>query len=401
MSVQTNPRWTAFCYRCHQEREVQTRYDHGAQVLCDRCASQPHRKPSASGLAIDLAAERAQRADQIDSGYQLLSIDDLDQLPAPDWVITGFLPEGLSVLFGAPSTFKSFIALDLALSVAAGVPWAGRPVRQGYVVFVAAEGTSGLKQRKDAWIAAHDDKGVIDELRTHAHFLPLSVDLLDPTAAARLSAALTGVPARPALVVIDTMARGMTGDENSAKDVGRFIAAVDALPASARLVVHHTGKDGSSERGSGALRGAADMMARLKREEQSQRVELSCDKAPKDGPAWRSMTLATESACGSLVLKPVSPFDAEATAEENRRKRIIEALKEQPQTQTAVERAVGGKALLVRQTLERMATDGSVQMTKHGQRKLFELPRPTLGDGVGTRSDSVPADDRVPRGVSP
>jgi RecA-family ATPase len=51
--------------------------------------------------------------------------------------------------------------------------------------------------------------------------------------------------------VIDTLARSMAGgDENAAKGVGEFIAAIDRLRGDhAALVVHHTGKDGDRERG--------------------------------------------------------------------------------------------------------------------------------------------------------
>jgi RecA-family ATPase len=66
----------------------------------------------------------------------------------------------------------------------------------------------------------------------------------------------------PKLVVIDTFARAAVGgDENSAKDVGRVISVLDTIYRvhdCSSIVVHHSTKNGGSERGSGAIRGAAD-----------------------------------------------------------------------------------------------------------------------------------------------
>jgi hypothetical protein len=96
------------------------------------------------------------------------------------------------------------------------------------------------------------------------------------------------------LIVWDTMARSMIGgDENAARDVGLAIAAADYLAEphqAARLFVHHTGKNGEEERGSSALRGAADTLLALKPYEPG--LRLTCEKA-KDSEAfepWRCIS---------------------------------------------------------------------------------------------------------------
>src|ERR687883_1735228 len=60
----------------------------------------------------------------------------------------------LALLAGPEGTFKSFVALDLALSVAGGRPWQEHPVHQGPVVYISAEGSAGLRNRLEAWEAA-------------------------------------------------------------------------------------------------------------------------------------------------------------------------------------------------------------------------------------------------------
>ena len=117
-------------------------------------------------------------------------------------------------------------------------------------------------------------------------FLPEAVNLLDGVQVERVKHTLAELPEPPALLVVDTMARTMVGgDENSARDVGLFIAALDGQSVGTRLVVHHAGK-GGDERGSSALRGAADVIARVEREGLSPRVDVVCDKPPKDGVSW-------------------------------------------------------------------------------------------------------------------
>jgi RecA-family ATPase len=68
----------------------------------------------------------------------------------------------------------------------------------------------------------------------------------------------------PRAVVLDTLARCMgEGDENTAKDMGRFVTRCGAIErhfGCVVVVVHHMGKDASKGgRGSNALNGAADV----------------------------------------------------------------------------------------------------------------------------------------------
>jgi RecA-family ATPase len=192
--------------------------------------------------------------------FPLLSGDDLLRQPDLSWLIDGPVPaSGLSVLYGASGAGKSFLALELALCVATGLPWLDREVRSGLVVYIAAEGQAGLGPRYRAWLTA---RGL--ETAERIRFLTDAVDLRDGHEVDRVHRTLATLLERPRPLVVDTMARTMTGgDENAAKDVGQFIAAVDGLrEADAALVVHHSGKDGVGERGSSALRAAADLMPR-------------------------------------------------------------------------------------------------------------------------------------------
>jgi RecA-family ATPase len=64
------------------------------------------------------------------------------------------------------------------------------------------------------------------------------------------------------LAVVDTLARCFVGgEENSARDMGRFVAAADRLrtaTGAAALLLHHVSRHGGAIRGSTALPGALD-----------------------------------------------------------------------------------------------------------------------------------------------
>jgi hypothetical protein len=85
---------------------------------------------------------------------------------------------------------------------------------------------------------------------------------------------------RPVLIVFDTLARSLVGgDENSAQTMGIAVDSTERIKRETKaslLLIHHTGKNGSAERGSSALRGAADVMIACSGD--TGFVELKCDK---------------------------------------------------------------------------------------------------------------------------
>ena len=202
----------------------------------------------------------------------LKSLSELRKTPPPTFIVAPYLiDKSFAVLFGAPASYKSFLALDWALSVAHGCDWNGRPVEQGAVVYLALEGQTGLATRSEAW---HRDMGLEDsEVPFYAVTSPISmvednggdVELLVQAIEDGLGGIL------PKVIVIDTLARSFVGkDENSATDMGLFVRNVDLLREHfdcTVLVVHHSGKaTEKGMRGSSALRGAVDSEFELLRE---------------------------------------------------------------------------------------------------------------------------------------
>ena len=96
------------------------------------------------------------------------------------WLIKNLLPAlGIAVIYGHPGSGKSFLALDWALHIALGWDWQGRKVKQGLVIYVAAEGITGLRNRVEAFRRHHDVKGIPFAL------VPCAIDMQAPEADVR------------------------------------------------------------------------------------------------------------------------------------------------------------------------------------------------------------------------
>lgn len=177
--------------------------------------------------------------------FRLLSPEDLELLPPPQWLLPDRLPEGQTWMYGEPGSGKTFLALDWACSVAA---------KGLNVVYFVGEGVQGFARRVWAWKTNyHKD---ISTFRA----VPQAPHLLEPNSIETLRNTVEAVS--PSLIVIDTFARAAVGgDENSARDVGMAIDVLDTLWREMQvssLVVHHSTKYQGVERGSSAIRGAAD-----------------------------------------------------------------------------------------------------------------------------------------------
>jgi hypothetical protein len=196
---------------------------------------------------------------------RILTTKELLELPPPEWLIDGVVPKkALVVVWGAPGSYKSFLGLDWALSIATGQWWKGRAIKEaGGVFYVAAEGTSGIPKRIRSWSKSNQLKNL-----ERAMWLPEAVNLLIDLQYQALLRIVgeTG----PLLTVVDTLARSMVGgDENSAQDMGRLIERADNLKSAsggAVVLIHHSTKEGSSARGSGSLKGNVDVEIEVKKD---------------------------------------------------------------------------------------------------------------------------------------
>jgi len=215
--------------------------------------------------------------------FKLLTRAELHAMPDPEWIVPEVLAaDSFAVLYGAPGAAKSFMALDLACSIASGFTFHGALVKRGQVLVSVGEGLRGMKWREEAWTLAHSEADT-DALDRNLHILPRAVHLLEEREAdmfintAEYIAQTSDEPLR--LVIIDTLARAMVGgDENSAKDMGMAVDVCERIrraTGATVLAVHHSGVEGTRERGSTSLRGAADTSIMMQKEENGNNIIFS------------------------------------------------------------------------------------------------------------------------------
>ena len=193
-------------------------------------------------------------ADQAE-GYHFLNEDEQDALPPPIWLVHNELQQGTTACIAGPSgQGKTFVALDYALSLAAD----GRPV-----VYVAAEGIPGYKMRRRAWKQYH---GLLN-VAIPFYLVQLPLNLYDRKQVENFMQSLKHQGIAPALIVVDTLALSSIGaEENSNSDMTIVTSNSNRLAEQLQttvLLIHHTGKDGASERGASSIKGNIATMIKL------------------------------------------------------------------------------------------------------------------------------------------
>lgn len=261
---------------------------------------------------------------------RLLSLKELATAPPRAWLVPGLVPlDGLVCLYGAPGTGKTFVALDLALTLAGGVgQWQGVPLpprsEPHGVVYVAAEGVGGLPARVRAWMdhtsRATGQTCCCKDDDVPIWFIGQAVDLTREQAVLDFAQAVVERRAeRPAcpisLVVIDTLARCAAGaDENSAQEMGVVVQNLDLLRrilngCTVMLVHHSTRSAPNAMRGSSAVHGAVETAIALLKDrraggsDQPQGLLVSTTKQKDAPPACVRVQLLPHAE--SLVVAPL------------------------------------------------------------------------------------------------
>jgi hypothetical protein len=175
---------------------------------------------------------------------------------------------GIVVIWGPPKCGKTFKTHDLVMHIALGWPYRGKRVNQGTVVYVAAEGATGVRTRTDAWRQHHlphnPDQDVPFYMIDAQVDLARDADALIDDIEAELGASA------PAVVVIDTLNRTINGSESKDEDMGRFIKAADTIQRAFNcvvIIIHHCGVKSDRPRGHTSLSGANDAQIAIERDD--------------------------------------------------------------------------------------------------------------------------------------
>lgn len=190
------------------------------------------------------------------------AVDYAMQVKRLQWFIKGVLPKAdISAIFGASGSGKTFAALDMAARIALGMDWFGIPCRRAKVLYIAAEGASGMRDRLHAWCVANNTP--IEALDGWLFILGDAPNLIEKEDVKALVASARAQCAGVELVFGDTMAQMTPGsNENSGEDMGRFLGHCKSIGKALKAMVAlvgHSGKDGSKGlRGWSGLKGALD-----------------------------------------------------------------------------------------------------------------------------------------------
>lgn len=169
--------------------------------------------------------------------------------------------QGVGIVGGHPKVGKSWLGLDLAVSVASGTPCFGHYVVEDpgpVLVFLAEDAPGAVRARIDG-ICSH--RGLaLDSLPVTLVNTP-SLRLDSPTDQRRLRAKVAQMRLR--LMVLDPLVRLHGGNENSAQTVSTllgFLRELNRTYGVAIVLAHHLNKRASSHPGQ-ALRGSGDLHA--------------------------------------------------------------------------------------------------------------------------------------------
>lgn len=196
--------------------------------------------------------------------------DTYNDFAETEWLVQDILEaNSLAELFADPESYKTFLAVGFACCIATGTPWNGLEVKQGGVLFVIGEGLRGINKRFKAW--SHHNGIPLDD--APLYYSETSADFLSSASAMNVVNSIREALKNDEsvdLVVIDTLARNMSGNESSPEDMAMFIGHIDRMVRAELgctvLVIHHPGvHDKERGRGTNALRGAVDTDMRLHR----------------------------------------------------------------------------------------------------------------------------------------
>lgn len=191
---------------------------------------------------------------------QVASIEEPDE--AHSWLVRQLWAEAaVGIIGGAPKCCKSWLGLDLAVSVASGTPCLGRfeVERPGpALVYLAEDALGGLRARVAA-LCEHRGLRLAD-LPLHVITAPsLRLDQREDRAA--LDATIKAL--NPRLILLDPLVRLHRLDENSASEISGLLGYLRELNRRhdvAVVLVHHMSKKAKAQLGQ-ALRGSGDLHA--------------------------------------------------------------------------------------------------------------------------------------------
>ena len=215
-------------------------------------------------------------------------ISELRKRDPIEWLISKHLiSRGVMFIYGASQAGKTFLAVDMALSLALKDEWLGMQIKRNTPVrYAAFEDYSGVAMRIDGWLThyGYSESDVADKflLGGEGSSLIITKEESVENFIRELGDFKRGI------IFIDTLNKvGGGEDENSNGRMGLAISHAERIAYatdSLVIIVHHTGKDASKGmRGATATHGGADLIYRVDRDDEDREVTFEKIKNGRDG----------------------------------------------------------------------------------------------------------------------
>lgn len=237
------------------------------------------------------------------------------------WLVEGlWSDQAVGILGGEPKCCKSFMALDVAVSVASGASCLRQfPVqRTGKVLLFPAEDSLAVVRQRLEGIA----------FAANVPFQSLPVEVITapslrldtPADRQRLSNTVENL--RPILLILDPLIRLHRVDENDATQIAALLSFLRELQRKfqlAVLLVHHARKDSNSSRPGQALRGSSELHgwgdSNLYMRRRAQQLTLSTEHraAPSQDHIPLQLTQSGDALALSVLERPISEPHSEPT----------------------------------------------------------------------------------------
>jgi hypothetical protein len=288
--------------------------------------------------------------------------------------------QAVGVIGGSPKSGKTWLALEMAVSVASGRPCFNTfaVASPGPVLLYAAEDSAmALRSRLETLARLHK----IDFERLNVHVITIdSLRLDQPEHQDRLESTLHAY--KPTLLVLDPLVRVHGIDENVAGQVAALLGYLRSLQRNAGTaiaLVHHVRKNASAAGNAGySLRGSGDLYAWLDsflylRMHQGQRT-LSAEhrSAPAFGPI--ALELAQSDPMGPhLKMMAINETQSDSL-QSDLSGRILKLLSssQDPQTADAIRSHLQVRNQRVVETIRNLTAQGKIQRHPKG----YLLPNP-------------------------
>lgn len=340
-------------------------------------ATQPETiKNVAERSASDASSPRVSNEATCLEFYETVRAEDLEE-PDPNklWMVEDLWQrEGVGILGGPAKSAKTWLALDIAVSVASGTDVLDTfEVKDpGGVLYVSAEGGQAHIKRRLASLCVH--RGLLlSDLRLD--IIPHAVRIDTPEGIHRLDASVARKG--PKLLILDPLIRLHRVDENSAAHVSALLSSLTELQqkyALSVIVVHHMGKRGSQSgepsgldfRGSSDLHAWGDSNLFVRRRGPNRFVVSAEHRAAPATSKWPMQVTTDEYPRLEIMLDGDKEPSRDTGGDDQMEKGILELLQRGPQSISDVRSIVKGSNARIGLAVRRLENRGEI--VKMGRR---------------------------------